>query len=166
MLDCSDIYFCVVVRIVAKSTTRFYFVIRFVQLISQLFSPFPFALESDDAHDTSSCNLHSFTLALSSCKKKGEQLFSWLCFFVISLDDTSDSFSSSGLSHSGEDRQDIELPPQDTRTPWQVGQLCPGSYCRYRYHPLEREQREGDWNPKASKGIVVPKGTTTRFYGE
>ncbi|XP_044164430.1 actin cytoskeleton-regulatory complex protein pan1-like [Acropora millepora] len=74
--------------------------------------------------------------------------------------DTSDSLSSSEFSDSGEDRQDDELPPQDTRTQWEVGELIPGSYCTYRYYPLGREQTRGDWNPKASKGIVVQKGMT------
>ncbi|XP_015755464.1 PREDICTED: uncharacterized protein LOC107335004 [Acropora digitifera] len=59
---------------------------------------------------------------------------------------------------SEEDRQDDELPPQDTRTQWEVGELRPGSYCTYRYYTLEREQREGEWNPEASKGIVVQRG--------
>ncbi|XP_074612250.1 uncharacterized protein LOC141866614 isoform X4 [Acropora palmata] len=71
---------------------------------------------------------------------------------------TSDSLTSSEFSYSGEDRQDNELPPQDTRTQWEVGELSPGSYCRYKCYPLENEQRASDWNPKASKGIVVRKG--------
>ena len=120
-------------------------------------------LENDDCYDASSCNLHWLTLALSRCKRTSEQFFSWLCFFVISLVGTSDSLTSSEFSYSGEDRQDNELPPQDTRTQWEVGELSPGSYCRYKYYPLESEQRASDWNPKASKGIVVRKGTTTWF---
>ena len=122
-------------------------------------------LENDGSYDASSCKLHWFTLALSRCKRTSEQFFSWLCF-VISLDDTSDSLAPSEFSYSGEDRQDNELPPQDTRTQWQVGELSPGSYCRYSYCPLEREQRGGDWNPKAGKAIVLQKGTSMWFYGE
>ena len=125
-------------------------------------------LDNDGSYDASSCNLHYFTLALSSCKEKGEQRFSSLCFLVLPLADTSDSltWNSSGFSNFGEDRQYTELPPQDTRSQWEVGVLRPGSYCTYRYYPLQREQREGEWNPKASKGILVRKGTTTWFYGE
>ena len=125
-------------------------------------------LDNDGSYDASYCNLHCFTLALSSCKEKSEQRFSSLCFLVLPLADTSDSltWNSSGFSNFGEDRQYTELPPQDTRSQWEVGVLRPGSYCRYMYNPLQREQREGEWNPKASKGIVVQKGTTTWFYGE
>ena len=126
---------------------------------------FALQLENDGSYDASSCNLHWFILALSRCKRASEQFFSWLCFFVISLVATSDSLTSSEFSYSGEDRQYNELPPQDTRTHWQVGELSPGSYCRYRYYPLEGEPRASDWNPKASVGIVVRKGTTW-FYGE
>ena len=120
-------------------------------------------LDIDGSYDASSCNLHCYTLALSSCKNTSEQPFSWLCFLVISLVNKSDFLTSSEFSHSGEDREDKELPPHDTRTQWEVGELSPGSYCTYRYYPLEREQRGGEWNPKASKGIVVQKGTTTWY---
>ncbi|XP_067027393.1 uncharacterized protein [Acropora muricata] len=72
--------------------------------------------------------------------------------------DTSDSVSSSEWSDSEEDRQDDELPLQDTRTQWEVGELIPGSYCTYRYYPLGKKEREGEWNPEASKGIVVQRG--------
>ena len=84
--------------------------------------------------------------------------FPFLPFF-FPLADTSDSLSSSEFSDSEEDRQDDELPPQDTRTQWEVGERRPGSYCTYGYYTLEREQREGEWKPEASKGIVVQKGT-------
>ena len=80
--------------------------------------------------------------------------------FILPLADTSDSVSSSELSDSEEDRQDDGLPPQDTRTQWEVGELIPGSYCTYRYYPLGRKEREGEWNPEASKGIVVQRGMT------
>ena len=83
-----------------------------------------------------------------------------IALLIHPLADTSDSVSSSEFSDSEEDRQDDELPPQDTRTQWEVGELRPGSYCTYRYYTLEREQREGEWNPEASKGIVVQTGMT------
>ncbi|XP_029213061.2 uncharacterized protein LOC114976726 [Acropora millepora] len=85
-----------------------------------------------------------------------ETLSSIIDYSLESSAGTSDSLTSSESSHSGEDRQDNELSPQDTRTQWEVGELSLGSYCKY--IPLEREQTRGDWNPKPSKGIVVPRG--------
>ena len=76
-----------------------------------------------------------------------------IALLILPLADTSDS-----VSDSEEDRQDDELPTQDTRTQWEVGELRTGSYCTYRYYPLGMKEREGKWNPKASKGIVVQRG--------
>ncbi|XP_068675220.1 uncharacterized protein [Montipora foliosa] len=68
------------------------------------------------------------------------------------------SLTPSEISQSGEDRQDEELSPQDISTPWQVGNLQPGSYCMYRYSPLQREEQSFEWDPKPSKGIISQKG--------
>ena len=138
-------------------------------LSRNVFHRFPlhlhYNLEDDGSFDDAfCCNLFRFTLALPSCKKESELGFSWLCFFILPLADTSDSLSSSEFSDSGEDRQDDELPPQDTRPQWKVGEHRPGSYCTYGYYTLEREQREGEWKPEASKGIVVQKGMMTWLY--
>ncbi|XP_068725933.1 uncharacterized protein [Montipora capricornis] len=73
-------------------------------------------------------------------------------------DNTSNSLTPSEFSQSGEDRQDEEFPLQDTNTPWQVGSLQPGSYCMFRYSPLQREERSSQWDPKPSKGIMSQKG--------
>ncbi|XP_068676830.1 uncharacterized protein [Montipora foliosa] len=72
-------------------------------------------------------------------------------------DDTPNSLALSEFSQSGEDRQDEEFPPQDTNTQWQVGSLQPGSYCMFRYSPLQREERSSQWDPKPSKGIMSQK---------
>ena len=60
MLSCWSVY-CIVEKIIANCTTRLYFVIRFVQLVSQCFSPLPFALQF------------------------GEQWFLWWLFLQLAL---------------------------------------------------------------------------------
>ncbi|XP_068675843.1 uncharacterized protein [Montipora foliosa] len=83
---------------------------------------------------------------------------------------TSNSLTLSEFSQSGENRQEEELPPQDTSIWWEIVYLQPGSYCLYKRYPRKREERNFESDPKPSKGIISQKGcngwkwTTESFF--
>ena len=78
-------------------------------------------------------------------------------FFSVGENRTSaDASQFQAASGPAEQENQNDRVPDDH--PTRVGEPVPGSYCVYRYSRLQYEEREGESNPKPSKGIVVNNG--------